>query len=160
MRSLGIHLRVLSLEDHEDVKIPINKTRLKIAVLKWHPGLPGTNELKLQLHLTGAFEFSYLSLSLSLICIFNVHMFYWHYFNLMKTFLIKFTCLFLEKFLPAWTDWNVMEKFYVNLYIMLVQFLSWKQQFIVIKCKMRYVCCPISFSNHCNLWRWVARAPI
>ena len=24
--------------------MPINKTRLKIAVLKWHPGLPGANE--------------------------------------------------------------------------------------------------------------------
>ena len=42
VRSLGIHLRALSLED---VKIPINKTRLKIAVLNWHPGLPGANEL-------------------------------------------------------------------------------------------------------------------
>ena len=42
MRSLGIHLRALSLDD---VKIPINKTRLKIAVLKWHLGLPGANEL-------------------------------------------------------------------------------------------------------------------
>ena len=30
--------RALSLDD---VKIPINKTRLKIAVLKWHLGLPG-----------------------------------------------------------------------------------------------------------------------
>ena len=30
----------------EDVKIPINKTRLKIAVLKWQPGLPGSNELR------------------------------------------------------------------------------------------------------------------
>ena len=28
-----------------DVKIPINKTRLKIAVLQWHPGLPGASEL-------------------------------------------------------------------------------------------------------------------
>ena len=27
-------------------KIPINKTRLKIAVLKWHPGLPGADELR------------------------------------------------------------------------------------------------------------------
>ena len=26
-------------------KIPINEMRLKIAVLKWHPGLPGSNEL-------------------------------------------------------------------------------------------------------------------
>ena len=34
VRSLGIHLRALSLDD---VKIPINKTRLKIAVLKWSP---------------------------------------------------------------------------------------------------------------------------
>ena len=42
MRSLGIHLRELSLDD---LKITINKTRLKIAVLKWHPGLPGANEL-------------------------------------------------------------------------------------------------------------------
>ena len=39
---LGIQLRALSLDD---VKIPINKTRLKIAVLKWHLGLPGANEL-------------------------------------------------------------------------------------------------------------------
>ena len=43
VRSHGIHLRGLSLDD---VKIPINKTRLKIAVLKWHPGLPRANELK------------------------------------------------------------------------------------------------------------------
>ena len=28
------------------VKIAINKSRLKIAVLKWHLGLPGANELK------------------------------------------------------------------------------------------------------------------
>ena len=42
VRCHGIHLRALSLDD---VKIPINKTRLKIAVLKWHPGLPGANEL-------------------------------------------------------------------------------------------------------------------
>ena len=28
------------------MKIPINKTRLKIAVLKWHSGLPRANELK------------------------------------------------------------------------------------------------------------------
>ena len=41
MRSLGIHLRTLSL----DVKIPINKTIFKIAVLKWHLGLPGASEL-------------------------------------------------------------------------------------------------------------------
>ena len=41
--SLGIHLRALSLDN---VKKPINKTRLKIAPLKWHPGLPGANELK------------------------------------------------------------------------------------------------------------------
>ena len=26
-------------------KIPVNEMRLKIAVLKWHPGLPGSNEL-------------------------------------------------------------------------------------------------------------------
>ena len=44
MRSHGIHLRALSLDD---VKIPINKTRLKIAVLKWHPGPPGANELNI-----------------------------------------------------------------------------------------------------------------
>ena len=44
MRSHGIHLGVLWLED---LKKPINKTRLKIAVLKWHPGLPGANELTL-----------------------------------------------------------------------------------------------------------------
>ena len=42
VRCNGIHLRALSLDD---VKIPINKIRLKIAVLKWHPGLPGANEL-------------------------------------------------------------------------------------------------------------------
>ena len=42
MRSLGIHLRALSLDT---VKIPVNKTRSKIAVLKWQPGLPGANEL-------------------------------------------------------------------------------------------------------------------
>ena len=42
VRSLGFHLRASSLDD---VKIPINKTRLKIAVLKWHLGLPGANEL-------------------------------------------------------------------------------------------------------------------
>ena len=39
----GINLRALSLND---VNIPINKTRLKIAGLKWHPSLPGDNELK------------------------------------------------------------------------------------------------------------------
>ena len=39
----GIYLRALSLDD---VKIPINTTRLKIAVLKWHPGLPEANDLK------------------------------------------------------------------------------------------------------------------
>ena len=43
MRSHGIHIGAISLDD---VKIPINKTRLNIAVLKWHPGLPGANELK------------------------------------------------------------------------------------------------------------------
>ena len=42
VRSHGIHLRALSLDD---VKIPIDKIRVKIAVLKWHPGLPGANEL-------------------------------------------------------------------------------------------------------------------
>ena len=42
MKSLGIHLRALS---PDDVKISINKTRLKIAVLKWHLGLPGAIEL-------------------------------------------------------------------------------------------------------------------
>ena len=42
MRWHSINLRALSLDN---VKIPINKTRLKIAVLKWHPGLPGANEL-------------------------------------------------------------------------------------------------------------------
>ena len=42
MRSHGIHLRALSLDD---VKIPIDWTRLKIAVLKWHPSLPAANEL-------------------------------------------------------------------------------------------------------------------
>ena len=40
--SLGIHLRALSLND---VEIPIDKTRLKISVLKWHLGLPGSIEL-------------------------------------------------------------------------------------------------------------------
>ena len=29
----------------DDMKIPINKTRFKIAVLKWHPGFPGANVL-------------------------------------------------------------------------------------------------------------------
>ena len=47
MRSLGIHPRALSLDD---VKIPINKTRLKIAVSKWHLGLPWTNELTILSH--------------------------------------------------------------------------------------------------------------
>ena len=42
MRSHGIHLKALYLDD---VKIPISKKRLKIAVLRWHPGLPGANEL-------------------------------------------------------------------------------------------------------------------
>ena len=42
VRSHGIHQGALSLED---LKKPINKTRLKIAVLKWHPSLPGANEL-------------------------------------------------------------------------------------------------------------------
>ena len=41
VRSHCIHLGALSLGD---LKKPINKTRLKIAVLKWHPGLPGANE--------------------------------------------------------------------------------------------------------------------
>ena len=50
MKSLGIHLSVSSLDD---VKIPIIKTRLKIAVLKWHPGLPGANELKTKQFLKG-----------------------------------------------------------------------------------------------------------
>ena len=34
----------------EDLKKPINKTRLKIAVLKWYPGLPGANELTSSSH--------------------------------------------------------------------------------------------------------------
>ena len=38
------------------MKIPINKTRLKIAVLKWHPGLPGANELKRVIHFPRANE--------------------------------------------------------------------------------------------------------
>ena len=42
VRSHGIHLMALSLDD---AKIPINKTRLKIAVLKWHLGLPGASQL-------------------------------------------------------------------------------------------------------------------
>ena len=42
MGSYGINLRALSWDD---VKITINKTRYKIAVLNWHPGLPGANEL-------------------------------------------------------------------------------------------------------------------
>ena len=29
----------------DDVKIPINKMRLKFAVLKWHLCLPGANEI-------------------------------------------------------------------------------------------------------------------
>ena len=37
-----LHLRALSLDD---VKIQINKIRLKIAVLKWHLVIPGANEL-------------------------------------------------------------------------------------------------------------------
>ena len=45
VRSHGIHLRALSLDD---VKIPINKARLKIAVLKWHLGLSEANELSCQ----------------------------------------------------------------------------------------------------------------
>ena len=44
MAFIWVHLGV-SLED---MKKPINKTRLKIAVLKWHPGLPGANELRRQ----------------------------------------------------------------------------------------------------------------
>ena len=43
VRSHGIHLHALSLEDLEK---PFNKTRFKIAVLKRYPGLPGANELK------------------------------------------------------------------------------------------------------------------
>ena len=42
MRFHGIHLGALS---SEDLKKPINRTRLNIAVLKWHPGLLGANEL-------------------------------------------------------------------------------------------------------------------
>ena len=42
MRSLGIHLRALYLDDP---KILINETRLKTAVLKWHLDLPGASEL-------------------------------------------------------------------------------------------------------------------
>ena len=42
VRSNDIHLGTLSLED---LKKPVNKMRLKIEVLKWHPGLPGGNEL-------------------------------------------------------------------------------------------------------------------
>ena len=42
--SLGIHFKELSL-DH--VKIPISRTMLKIAVFKWHLGLPGVNELNM-----------------------------------------------------------------------------------------------------------------
>ena len=38
----GIHLRALS---YKDLKIPINKTRLKIEFLKSHPNFPGANEL-------------------------------------------------------------------------------------------------------------------
>ena len=45
VRSLSIHLRALSLDD---VKIPINKTRLKITFLKSHSDLPGANELTIQ----------------------------------------------------------------------------------------------------------------
>ena len=43
MRSHGIHLGALALQD---LKKPINKTILKFAVLKWHPGPPGANELR------------------------------------------------------------------------------------------------------------------
>ena len=42
VRSHGIHLGASSLED---LKKTIKETRLKIAVLKWHPGLPGANVL-------------------------------------------------------------------------------------------------------------------
>ena len=41
---LGFNLLALSLDD---VKIPVKKPRLKIAILKWHLGLPGANELTL-----------------------------------------------------------------------------------------------------------------
>ena len=50
MRSHAIHLGALSLEDLI-LKKTINKTILKIAVLEWHPGLPGANEL-IQYNLT------------------------------------------------------------------------------------------------------------
>ena len=39
-------MRALSLDD---VNIAVNKTRLTIAVLKWHSGLPGANELRMKL---------------------------------------------------------------------------------------------------------------
>ena len=42
--SCGIHLRALAWEN---LKIPISKTRLKIAFLKLHSDLRGTNELTL-----------------------------------------------------------------------------------------------------------------
>ena len=47
MRSHGIHLQVLPFDD---MKIPIDKARLKIAVLEWHLGLPGANELITETH--------------------------------------------------------------------------------------------------------------
>ena len=42
-KSHDIHLRALS---QEDLKIPINKTRLEIALLKLNAHLPGANELR------------------------------------------------------------------------------------------------------------------
>ena len=42
VRYYGIYLRALS---SEDLKISVSKSELKSAVLKWHPDLPGTNEL-------------------------------------------------------------------------------------------------------------------
>ena len=41
-KSHDIHLRALS---KEDLEIPINETRLKIALLKLNPDLPGADEL-------------------------------------------------------------------------------------------------------------------
>ena len=51
VRSCGIHQSALSWED---LKIPINKTRLKIKFLELHSDLPGANELKyhFQIHYT------------------------------------------------------------------------------------------------------------
>ena len=80
----------------DDVKIPINKTRLKIAVLKWHLGLPGANELKYWSRVTHA-SVEYRP-------------------SLVE---IKACCLFSAKPLSQpvivnWTLWNISVKFQSN----------------------------------------------